>query len=262
MTEEILTPEAEPVVPAEEAENDNSGDSSPDEETDTEQTPAPEEDKEKGEEDKGASENLDSHPRWQEREKDWKERFNQQEERHTGEITKLREEFVSKDQPKADETPIEIPSWFGGDKEQFKAYKKDLSQQITEAREGAKEDTLKDISSKSETEKKAIDDATTYYNEQVSEIETDKTVNPEGQKIDRNKLMKFVLDNELVDTKGRWNYRAGFLMMKANITNVKNSTLNAKKKIASATTSEKNAEDKPSAFKTSEDFKNPQERPW
>lgn len=259
MSEVIVTQDAEEesVDSPEATENDNSEDSSP-EETDTEQTPSSEEDKDQTQEDKNAGDNLDDHPRWKERKREHAKRIEEQEERHAGEITKLREEFEEKYQPKADETSSEIPEWFGGDEKQYKAYKKDLAQQITEAREG----TLKEISAKSEEEQKAVKEATEYMNEQIGEIESNKELNPEGKNIDRNKLMKFVLDNELVKLDGRWNWKAGFMMMKASVSNVKNKNIKERKIIAGATTSENRAEDKPKAFTTSEDFKNPQNRPW
>ena len=261
MTEEKMTEfrkEGEPAFQTDK-EKDNSGDSSPDEETDTEQTPSSEEDKNQTENKKDDGEkDLDNHPRWRERETDWKKRFNEQEERQTGEIAKLREEFEDKIGKVKPKESVEVPSWFGGDETQWKAYQRDLDERIGKAKEGA----VKEITAKSEAEQKAIDEATKFFQDEVVAIESDKGLNPEGQKLDRNKLLKFVLDNDLVDSKGRWNYKAGYKLMKAGVTSVKDKGIDEKKKLAGATTDERHVEDKPKAFKTSEDFKNPQERPW
>lgn len=262
MTEEIKTEfkrEGDPAFPAEDTENDNSGDSSPEEkETDTDQTPAPEEDKKEEAENKDDGDNLADHPRWKERESDWKKRFNEQEERHTGDISKLREEMEGKIGEVKPKPEIKIPSWFGGDEDQWKSYQQDFNERVKEAKEGA----VKEIESKTENEKKSIEEATNYYKEEVATIESDKELNPEGQKIDRNKLLKFVLDNEIVDTKGRWNYKLGFKMMKAMKTSTKDSELEEKKRIAGLSNSERRAEKQPTAFKTSEDFEGPNEKPW
>ena len=262
MTEEVKTEfrkEGEPAFQTDK-EKDNSGDSSPEEETDTDQTLSSEEDKNQTDKNKddGEKKDLDDHPRWREREADWKRRFNKQEERQTEEIAKLREEFedkIGKVKPKESE---KLPSWFGGDEMAWEEYQRDLDERIGKAKEGA----VKEITAKSEAEQKAIDEATTYFRDEVATIESDKDLNPGGQKVDRNKLLKFVLDNDLVDSKGRWNYKAGYKLMKAGMTSVKDKGIDEKKKIAGATTDEHHAEDKPKAFKTSEDFKNPQERPW
>ena len=108
-------------------------------------------------------------------------------------------------------------------------------------------------------EQKAVDEATTYMQSELAAIESDTTLNPNGDKVDPNKLLKFTLDNDLVDSKGRWNYRAAFRLMNAGKTETK--TVNKDRKdIAGATTSEGKAETKASPVKTSADFK--KDRPW
>jgi hypothetical protein len=241
-------------IPAENTEKTNSAESS------TEKTNADDTQTHTGDnthaDKKDGENNFANHPRWREREDDWKNRFNQQEERHTSEITKLREEFLGS-KAKASET-TDVPSWFGGDEQQWKEF-----QAWNESLVGkAKTEALNEIKTKSEAEQKVIDEATKFFTDSVSEIEADKTINPSGEKVDRNKLLKFVLDNELVDTKGRWNYRAGYQLMKANITATKNQSLDERKKLAGATTTDNRAETKPPAFMTSADFSKPGNRPW
>ena len=79
--------------------------------------------------------------------------------------------------------------------------------------------------------------------------------------MDRNKLLKFVLDNDLVDSKGRWNYRAGYQMM-AGGTRATAGGIAGRKQIASATTSDNSAEQKPQSYMTNVDFSKPGARPW
>lgn len=192
------------------------------------------------------------HPRWTEREKEWDKRFNDQETRHQEDLRKIREEFSTKKQDNAEQT--EIPSWFGGTKEQWDAYRKDRDAEITAAEDRA----IKRVTEAKETESKAVQEATAYMQTELAAIEKDTTLNPSGAKIDPNKLLKFVLDNDLVDSQGRWNYKAGFKMMQAGSKPAPKP--GDRKEVAGATTSEPKAETKPAPFKTSKDFKN--KRPW
>ena len=210
---------------------------------------------------------LLEHPRWKERENDWKGRFNDQEQRHTQELGKLREEFDAKLKgivpPKVDDDiegmTSEIPSWFGGDEKQWAEFQKWNEGLVAKA----SEKQIGEIKAKTEAEQKAIDDATTYLNDQVASIESDKALNPKGEKIDRNKLLKIVLDNELVDTKGRWNYKAGYLLMKGSpATQAKAADTTDRKNLAASTTTEKSAETKAPDYATSEDFQKQGARPW
>lgn len=271
MSEETKTQfktEGQPAFPVENKENDNSSSSSEGEETNTNQTGSSDQDNNQTKKEDDSDDNFADHPRWQEREKDWKSRFNEQEQRHLGDITKLRTEFeqkftdIGKVKPNIGDTSVQVPAWFGGDDNQWQEFLNWNNSLVGKAKEEARTEVLKEIETKSTTEQKSIDDATKYFNEQLTSIEADKTVNPQGEKIDRNKLLKFVLDNELVDTKGRWNYRAGFMMMKAGVASAKNDTTKERKQIASAITSENRAETKSPAFMTSADFSKPGARPW
>lgn len=209
--------------------------------------------------DKGTKKDEDGgfldHPRWKEREEDWKKRFNDQETRHQADLKAIRDEFGAARKDNAGET--KIPSWFGGTQEQWDAYRADRDTEIKAAEERA----VERVKGEKTAEDKAVKEATDYMQSEISAIESDKELNPDGSKVDPNKLLKFVLDNDLVDSKGRWNYRAGFRIMKANGgTGAQNNT-GDRKKIAGATTSESKAESKPQAFKTSADFKG-NKRPW
>lgn len=258
---QFARPEGTPAFPdVADTGNDNPADSSSDEETTTDPTQTPDGDENTGEEEKqdnGETKNLNDHPRWKQREEDWKNRFNDQEKRHTDEIQKLRQDMESH-YNKSSNDDSDVPQWFGGDENQWQDFVKWNDEQVGRV----KSDALSEINSKNQEEQNAIEEATEYMNSEIDTIQSDKTLNPDGVQVDRNKLLKFVLDNELVDTQGRWNYKAGWRLMQAGVKSAKDKTLNAKKEVASATTKKgKVTTDKPS-YMTSEDFSNPNNRPW
>lgn len=216
---------------------------------------------------------LANHPRWIERENDWKDRFNKQEERHTEELTKLRTEFedrFSKITPKAETKnngPVQIPSWFGGDEEAYAAYQQDQEALLDKAEQRGAERAIKMLQDKSSSEEKAVNEATEHMNTEIAAIESDRTINPDGAKVDKNKLLKFILDSynkniRFVDDKNRWDYRAAFEAMKQMGATPKTNSVDEKKKIAGASTSDNRAENKPQPFATSQDFEKPGGRPW
>lgn len=262
--------EGAPAFPVEDTETDNSADSQSVEtedtkETDTDQTQSDDgeqksdENKDGGDTDTKGDENLADHPRWKEREGDWKDRFNEQETRHTDAIQQLREDFEEKySGPKPLEAPGKVPSWFGGDETQwsdFKEYNQDLIDK-------SQQNIQKGIDKKSEDNQKALDEATDYLNSEISDIENDKVFNPDGLKIDRNKLLKFVMDEELVDTSGKWNYKAGWKLMQAGVKSTKKATIDEKKIVAGASTDKGGAETEKPDITTSKHFDNPSNRPW
>jgi len=237
--------EGDPAFPIENTE-DNSEDSS----TEEEEVVVPQSEEEEEEEitTEEKQDNFATHPRWKEREGDWKERFNEQEERHSKEIEKLRDNVEVK---KTSDDSTEIPDWFGGDDKQWKDYERFNNDLISKAREEA----VREIQEKGESDKKSIDAATSYMNSEVEALEKEY-----GVKIDRNKLLKTTLDERLVDTEGKWNYRVAYKLMKSSTDFKKQDNLNAKKKIAESTTSDKYSEEKTKDYSTSEDFK--YTRPW
>lgn len=258
--------EGQPAFPSTDTENDNSAASSAGEETTTEeQNGATTE----GGADKGATTEtgkkpdapFNEHPAWKEREKTWSERFNEQEQRHQNDLQKLREEFgLGKKAAPAAEAAAEgdeseIPDWFGGTLEQWKAFEASVQTRAEKALE-AREAKAREAQ---EAEEKAVADATDYMKSEVAAIQADKTLNPTGAKIDVNKLLKFTLENHLVDEQNRWDYRKAFRFMKAG-EHTKESHAGERKKIAAAATSEAGAEKPSSTLKTREDFQ--KKRPW
>ena len=249
--------EGEPAFPEADKENKDSSSSPEGEEnkgTDDSSSSEDQKDVNKGTEDTDKDGGFLNHPRWKEREEDWTKRFNDQEKRHQNDLTDIREEFGTA--RKDNEKQTQIPSWFGGDQNSWDAYRADRDVEIKAAEDRAV-DRLK---GEKTAEDKAIKDATDYMQSEITAIENDRTFNPDGTKVDPNKLLKFVLDNDLVDSKGKWNYRAGFKMMNAGKTETKEDNKD-RKNMAGATTSESKAETKPAPFKTSADFKG-SNRPW
>lgn len=259
MSEETKTEfrtEGEPAFPTSDKENKNSSSSSEGEENkgsnDGSQPSGQDSEKKGTDADKDGG--FLNHPRWKEREEDWNKRFNDQETRHQDDLKKIREEFGQ--QRKENTGNSKIPSWFGGDQDAWDAYRADRDAELKAAEERA----IDRLKSEKATEDKAIKEATDYMQTEIATIESDKELNPDGTKVDPNKLLKFVLDNDLVDSKGRWNYRAGFIMMKAN-GSTKPSVSDDRKKVANATNSDSKPEAKPQPYKTSADFKGAK-RPW
>jgi hypothetical protein len=204
---------------------------------------------------------LADHPRWKEREQDWTKRFNDQEQRHTTEMTKIREEIEAKmGQGKSEAQAIEEappkPRWFGGDDDQWKEFISWNQQLVEKATTGVRQQ----LTAAEQQQQKAIDDATAYMQSEVSTIESDKDLNPKGEKVDRNKLLKFVLDNDLVDSKGRWNYKAAWRIMRSDVQPAAPVT-DSRKRVAAATTSDNRTTKKP-GFANSNTFKSPGRRPW
>lgn len=260
MTEENKVQFRHEGQPAFEAnkENDNSSSSpevTPEKETTTDTTHSPDGDKSNNQDDPHKDLPFHEHPRWKQREDEWKQRFNESETRHQSELQKIREEFgtARKDNANNDE----IPDWFGGTQEQWDSYRKWEDEKLAKAETRA----IEKLKSEKDTETKAQQEATQYMESEIATIESDKTINPDGLKVDPNKLLKIVLDNDLIDSKGRWNYKAGFQILKnstkapAPITDTKD-----RKNLAGATNSDSKPEKKPTPFKTNEDFK--RNKPW
>lgn len=202
------------------------------------------------------------HPRWKEREYNWKTRFNEQEKRHQDELEALRngsnQQKATPAAPAAADEDVEVPNWFNGDAQEYKeflSWNQEQHRRILAAEREQQEKTQRE-------EKERIETANKWFEGQVSAIEADKDLNPDGEKVDVNKLLKFTMENELVDTQGRWNYKAGYRMMRAQSAKGNQEGIAERKKIASATTDRGRSEPKPSQFTTSADFRDPTKRPW
>jgi len=196
------------------------------------------------------------HPAWKRREKEWQDRFNDQEKRQQDDLKEIRNEFGAA--KKANDEDTLIPGWFGGTQEQWDQYREWNGKQISSAEDRA----LKRLEDNKSAENKAVQEATEFMRSEITFLEGDKTLNPTGTKVDPNKLLKIVMDNDLVDSKGRWNYRAGFRIMQATtVTKPAVPKTGDRKTIAGATTtSNQKGETNPKSFKTTDDFK--ANKPW
>lgn len=191
------------------------------------------------------------HPRWKEREDEWNSRFNDQEKRHQDDLKALREEFSAN----KGEQPVEVPEWFGGSQEQWQKFQEWNNSLVQKAEQSA----LEKLQKQSFAQEQAVKEATKYMESEINSIQNDKDLNPDGAKIDQNKLLKIVMDNDLIDSKGRWNYRAGWKIYSATMKSGPDTK--TRKTIAGATTSSPSKGEKlQPQFKTSENFK--KNRPW
>lgn len=266
MAEDNLTQfktEGQPAFQVENKEKENSAASSAGEQTDGDQTQSQEGEQNSGANKDGADRGKGflEDPRWQQREGVWKDRFNEQERRHAETVDQLRKDFFSKIeevQRGSSRNTEEVPEWFGGDEKHWSQYGEHTKSIVASAVEQA----LKQFSSRTDEEQKRIDDATIFLQAEADSIETDKSLNPQGLKLDRNKLLKTALDNDIVDSKGRWNYRAAFKIMKPSEIFAAKGALNERKQIAGATTENNRAEPRSPNIVTSKDFANPSNRPW
>lgn len=212
--------------------------------------------------DKGPDAGFADHPRWKERENDWTSRFNDQEKRHAEELSKFRQEMDEKygkaggNKP-ATELPEKIPGWFGGNEEQWQEFRSWSMQNMEQATNKVREQ----LTQAEQEQQKRVDDATAYFENEVKVLESDKAINPQGVKVDRNKLLKCALDNDLIDSQGRWNYRAAFRIL-ASSGPARPST-EEKRNVAAASTSDHKSAGGKSSMMGSLDFKkNPAKRPW
>jgi hypothetical protein len=259
--------EGQPAFETENKENDNSSSSSEGKETNIDQTQSQAGEHNAGVDKKDDDAGFADHPRWKQREDDWTKRFNDQETRHVSELQKLREDMEAKiagvgKTANEQQAPVTIPPWFGGDEAQWAEFTKWNEGLIGKVKTEAKAEALQEIENKSKAEQDKIDEATNYFNSEVATIESDKTINPNGVKVDRNKLLKFVLDNDLVDSHGRWNYKAGFRLMTGTAPQANNQNVQDRKELANAGITENRTEAKPQPYTSSEDFQKPGNRPW
>lgn len=265
MTEETAAAfqrEGEITFPTESTEEETSADPQSEDENQEGDTQSPEGDKNtQGEPEKPFHE----HPRWLQRETEWNTRFNDQERRHQDDLKSIREEFGAKRTENAEAT--KIPVWFGGTQEQWNAYRADQESDLKAAEDRAIERLTKGREDATKAEEKAVADATAYLRSEIAAIEGDKALNPSGAKIDEAKLLKVVLDNQLIDTQQRWNYRAGWKILNgttaATPPKPKPPATTEKKDVADATIDKGGSgETKTKPYMTGADFKKPGARPW
>ncbi len=173
----------------------------------------------------------------------------------------IREEIATGNKPapaaKENVAPKGIPAWFGGDEADWASFL-NHNERLAKESEDRIMNRLKEAKGKEEDQ---IKEATDYMSSEISAIQSDSELNPKGTKVDKNKLLEFVMKNDLVDSKGRWNYRAGWRMMNAATVSAKPKVNKDRKDLAGATLSEKSGETKQADTTSSKDFENPSNRP-
>jgi len=174
---------------------------------------------------------------------------------YANDISEIQKKFSTAREANAQQE--EIPEWFGGDQRQWDQYRAHEDQRLKQAEERAYERIKKER----DQEEARVKEANTFFQSELQAIESDKTLNPNGLKIDPNRLLKTAEDFDLIDSKGRWNYRAAWRILENQMASEKGgSTPQNRKQFAGATTSESRPETSPRPFKTSADFK--KNRPW
>lgn len=223
------------------------------EQTTTEETPSSEGDNTQNEDNIP----FHKHPRWLKREEEWNQKLEDT-------ASSIRAEYEEKLRPLeqrfASREEVEVPSWFGGDESAYKAYMADQQKIVEQAEERA----INRIKQETEQKDKSLKEANSWFEDSVSEIESDKDLNPDGSKVDRNKLLKKAMDEELIDSKGRWNYKAAYKMLAADARMAAApdpDALKARQRVAAATTSESTAETKDVTFATGDSFRGGK-KPW
>lgn len=185
-------------------------------------------------------------------------RLTESEKKHTEDMAALRTEIAAGKKP--DITAEKPPKWFGGNQEQWGEFQEYIGKKTA----GVGEGVIKTISQTKQQEETAVAEATTYLQSEIAAIQGDKTLNPKALKVSAEELLKVVLENELIDTKGRWNYRAGWRILRPTLEAAAAGTKvdpDRKKLAGTSVGNDKGSGDgaaKP--FKTSEDFK--KKRPW
>ena len=179
-----------------------------------------------------------------------------------GNVEGIKKEIGEQRQKNAEQT--KIPAWFGGNQAQWDDYRAWTDEQLKGVEDRAISRTFEQAKTQDSAQKKAVEEATEYFRGELAVIQADKTLNPSGKTIDPNKLLKTVMDNDLVDSKGRWNYRAGMRLLNSHSTAVHTTTVSKEKKDLAAATMDGSGgaggERKPKSFKTPEDFR--KKRPW
>jgi hypothetical protein len=185
------------------------------------------------------------------------ERLGKSEAQHQKDLQTLREEFSAARKDNAENT--KIPKWFGGNQEQWNEYRADIDARI----KGAEDRAIERISQGRQQEDSRVAEATEFFNSELKVIQTDKELNPTGAKVDPNQLLETVMKYQLIDTQGRWNYRAGARILLGGAkppAPAAAATDPARKNLGAATVKTDRGEPQAKTYKTSADFQ--KKRPW
>lgn len=181
------------------------------------------------------------HPAWIEREQKWEQRMKDQEKTFNEKYATLESKIAERQEAHSELTDADVPDWFNGDLDTYKKYyahqTKLMEDKATKIAEKLVEGKFKSMQEASEKQTKAVQEATDYFRSEVDRIEKDATLNPDGAKIDRQRLLEIAQEEDLIDSKGRWNWKAAFRVYKATETKTETDPKqNLKKNIAAITT--------------------------
>ncbi len=233
-------------------EEETPADSQPDK-TSTDTSPSHQGDTEDKEEEKTTSESEEKtddeeekvpfhkHPRWkqvQKSNKDLKDNLVQAEK----DISYLK--GVAETKTSAGQETEPIPEWFGGDEEKWKQYRDRESRVIAQA-----EKRVEDKFAKQKTDDdNRLQEASEFVDDRIQELKD------EGNKFDKNKLMKFMTENRPSTPSGDLDFRQGLKLMQ-KLEEKDPEKLKARKKIVSKTSSDSQSEPDQSDFQTTESLK-------
>jgi hypothetical protein len=190
------------------------------------------------------------HPRWKEREENWNKRLAEIERKAQERIAEVEGKL-----PKAESVKSEtkLPSWWGGDEEQYKAFQEDQRQLLVA--EKAKEASERENQEKQQAQ--LVKEATEEFNSTISKLETES-----GDKIDPNKFLKFVMDEQFINFQTKkWDYERAWKFYQLQQKPSDSTNIEERKRLASLTTKEKSGGGgEKKNFKTADDFKG--SRPW
>jgi len=165
-------------------------------------------------------------------------------------ISEMNPKAPAAEQPPVTQQP-QIPSWFAGDRNDPATHAawKEFADYLSGMTAKAKSDAIAELKSQQEQEQARIKEAQDWFKQSIAGIESTEKVQLSDS--DRNKLMKFVYDNYIVDDKGRWNYSKAFQFMKAMEKASQadpKASIEARKKIAADSTSDSKPEPKQSGI--------------
>jgi len=227
--EELTQPNTETETPSESSTENNQ----------TEETPSPEGDKTDSSEPANTQEEdnipFHEHPRWKKREEEWNNRLEETKAQIRSEYEEKLNQSLQGFQPK--EQTVPIPTWFsrlyGNDPEawnEFESWDKQRQETI-------KAEAVREYESKQAQETEKVTKANQYIESQITALQS------EGKQFDRNELLKVVNDFRPVTDDGNWDLRKAYDILEmqkaASVNPVKS---NARKAVASATTSESQPE--------------------
>lgn len=144
------------------------------------------------------------------------------------------------------ESTEEIPNWFtkvyGDDPEIYAQYKEHHKQELAEIKQSA----INELKAEEEKSKQELDRYRQEVEDGIAELKA------EGHSFDENALKKIVLDEQLFDSNGKFNFRAGLKLMQ---TPVSNPAQEAKKQLAGKTAPTTGSTIPKKEFMTSDDLR-------